>query len=307
MIEGSIDSTGLSTVTVHKKTHIRGESSLVSYYSEQGFKDIGPALVFGHLDIKNDLDFKNLTDDLTAYAKSLGLSQIVGPLNKSTFFEYRIKMNHFNEAAYIGEPVTNSNLLGSFQQNGYKILKRYFSYEFVVNTISLSFWLGLIGRLAGISMRSRGYKIKPLLPDDLVGLHKDIHQIIHEIFHANYLYSAISDEQFLNLVKKLYLESLDSDSSLLLLSPDGKCVGFNLCLVDFTNKDRVLFKAHGVKKAHRQKGLSSLWLMARARQAILKKYRFCLACLTIEGSRIDSHFSKRAIKRYEYGLFTKVF
>ncbi len=286
-----------------KETYKIGQSSLISFVDSTLEFDVGPTLFFGELHLDKLEDFTPLLEKLKIRAAKEGKSKLVGPLNESTFFDYRLKMNFFDDSSYIGEPQNTEKLLHLFKNSGFKIVKKYFSHEFKIAQRLLILWLGGPGLLTRIWMYLKGYRLENLTTAKLLSNYKALHQIIHEIFSSNFLYAPITDDQFLDLVKRRYAENIHESGSCLMISPEGDCVGFNLCLKDKARPDRVLFKAHGVKKAHRFKGLASMALMSQSFYALFGKYKYCLACLTIQGSRVDGHFHDMSKKHYEYGLF----
>ncbi len=286
-----------------KEIHKTGQSSLTSFLDSTLEFDVGPTLFFGELHINKLDDFAFLLEKLKIRAAKEGKSKLVGPLNDSTFFDYRLKMNYFDESSYIGEPQNSEIFLHVFEKAGFKIVKKYFSHEFKIAQRLLILWLGGPGLLVRIWMYLKGYRLEQLTTSKLLANYKALHQIIHEIFSSNFLYAPISDDQFLDLVKRRYAENIQESGSCLMISPGGDCVGFNLCLKDKARPDRVLFKALGVKKAHRFKGFASMALMSQCFYALVGKYKYCLACLTIQGSRVDGHFHDMSKKHYEYGLF----
>ena len=286
-----------------RKVHQVGQSSLASFIDSTLEFDVGSALFFGDLKLENLEDFFPLLENLKIRAIKEGKRKLVGPLNESTFFDYRLKMNFFDESKYIGEPQNSERLLHVFEKAGFRNIKMYFSHEFKIAQRLLILWLGGPGLLARIWMYLKGYRVERLTESKLLANYKALHQIIHEIFSSNFLYAPISDDQFLDLVKSRYADNIQELGSCLLISPAGDCVGFNLCLKDSAKPDRILFKAHGVKKAHRFRGAASMALMSKSFYALVGKYRYCLACLTIQGSRVDGHFHSMSQKHYEYGLF----
>ena len=288
---------------IRKEGLLYNSSKLSCFLNDGVSKDFSDVLFFGELDLKSDGDFKPLIEKVKAHALAEGKTRIIGPINESTYFDYRLKLNFFTESNYIGEPTNSSATVTRFAESGFEILKMYHSHEFKLLNSWMCRWLGCIGSLARIMVWIKGYRVKNLRASDLLENYQSIHSIIHEIFGSNFLYSSISDKDFLRLVEEKYIPSIDEYTSVLLFSPEGECVGFNLCLKDKDNENRALFKAHGVKRNHRLKGLTSLSLMSKSWIRLALKYRTCLACLTISGGRVDDHFHKIAFKRYDYALY----
>lgn len=282
-----------------------GESQLRYFFLPSGFKDIGRALVFGYLETDAGIEFHDLVRQLTEKARRLGAVRLVGPLNFSTFLEYRLKLDHFEDEAFPGEPGNSSTIVEAFQREGFRICKKYYSHEFDTR-LNLKFHLGitLTGWWAQVQTWSE-YQFVSLRKENYLSHIEAIYSLTLATFSENFLFQKIPYLLFKRYFETQWLPVIDLDTSLLVLNRTGKLVGYSLCLVDRRNSKRLLFKTVGVERSERRGGLLAIQILRRVYLQARKRYQYCLACLMIEGNKVDTVTGALSVRTTSYGLFEK--
>lgn len=279
------------------------DASAQWFFFPQGFKDVGSALVFGFLK-GSESSFPLLLEELEKKAHEYGVKKVVGPLNLSTYLDYRVKMDHFEDSSYTGEPLNSATLSEMFKVSGYQIEKNYYSHEFALRRPKLWALFYLLGARTGWRLRKYSYRLVSLNPGNFSVYAEDIFRMLHQTFKDNFLYLPVPRSVFAHLAES-YAAHLDSLGSWALLDSQGKCIGFTLCLLDPLRPERLLFKTLGVHPEHRHRGDTALFLMSQVYRQILFKKACCLACLMIENKKMDRFFSSVSQRRYSYALFSK--
>lgn len=283
----------------------QGESSLRYFYLPQGFKDIGKSLVFGYVDIKDKDDFKILLSELENVAKNLEIDSLVGPLNFSTFFDYRAKLDHFELPGFPGEPKNRELLPNLLELAGFECIKKYYSHEFDTK-LNFKFHYSII--FMGLWGQFRTwwqYKPQFLNSQNYLKYLPEIYEITINTFANNYLFMPISYQAFKIHFENHILPFIHFETSVMMFSKNSKLVGYSLCLIDPNNKEHLLFKTIGVTKDHRKGGFVALQIMRLVYLNARKNFHLCLACLMIEGNKIDRVFKNMSLMTISYGLFQK--
>lgn len=282
-----------------------GTASLRYFYLPLGFKDIGSAICFGYLCCGSAEEFHQLIKQLSVVAKSLGAKKLVGPINFSTFFDYRLKMNNFNHLCFLGEPRNGKKELDFFKQEGFECLQKYLSHEFFASlnwkmygSVVLAGWWAIIktwGQYQTLNLDKNNYQ-RHL---------QEIYDITISTFADNFLFQKIPFDLFKIHFESHLLPNIDFDTSLIIFNKTGKIVAYSLCLVDLLNSKRLLFKTIGVVKGERKGGLIALRILRQVYLNARKNYTMALACLMIEGNKIDRIIKGISVDTTEYGLFQK--
>ncbi len=282
-----------------------GESSCQWFFLPEGFKNQGQVLVFGFVDWKNPLDAKKIIDRLNSLGKEFQATKLVGPLNLSTYLNYRVKLDFFEDPPYPGEPVNSPDMPKTLEQNGFEIEKRYLSSEFRVRQLKFLAYFYTYGTLAKRRMLRKGYTMEFLSKENCRQYLKPMHEIIDEIFHRNYMYLNVPHSVFLKYVEENYIDHISSDVTAVVLDPNKKVIGFTLGLFDCHRPDRALFKTIGVKIEHSHKGQMTLWILSEIIKRNIFKYKNCLACLAIENKGIQKLTAQYGHKKMTYGLYSR--
>ncbi len=282
-----------------------GSSSARYFYLPKGFKDVGKVLVFGYLEGADKDDFQQLVARLSETAKQFGVSKLVGPLNFSTFLDYRLKMNHFSTPPFPGEPRNNQDVLENFLSAGFNVFQKYYTHEFDTRiNLKFQFLISAMGIWA--QFRTRGqYALRNLTKDNYLSHLEEIYGLTIAMFSGNFLFQKIPYDVFKRYFEVQWLPSIDFHTSQMVFNRAGKMVGYSLCLVDHRDKRRLLFKTVGVERSERRGGWVALRILRKVYLEAKRNYILCLACLMIEGNKMDRTLKDLSLDTTEYGLFEK--
>lgn len=283
-----------------------GCSSCRYFILPSGFRDIGYSLVFGDVVWGGDVnDAKAVFAQLEILAQARGIKRIVGPLDFSTYFDYRLRLDFFDDKSFVGEPDNNQNAISILDSLNFKIEKKFYSHEFRVRwNFKFLFFVNILGFIAKRKSASEIQLLK-LSQLNYLDYLEEIYELTHSVFSNNYLYQKIPFSCFQVLFEKKFLPTIDSEASILAVNRSGELIGYSLCLKDESNPNRLLFKTIGVKKKYRNGGLIGRQLMREVYLAARRNYKTCLACLMIEGNRPELLFRNASFFSKSYGLFSK--
>lgn len=280
-------------------------SSCRFYYIPEGIRDVGKALLFGEVVWGKDSDTKMVFQSLERIARNLKVTKIVGPIDFSTYLNYRLRLDHFEEPSFVGEPVNSIASVQSLYQMGYKIDKKYFSHEFKVSwNIKFITSVILFGLWSHFKSPNK-FTFKNFSCENYKNFLPEIYDIIDSVFSENYLYQKIPYSMFELLFETKILPFVDFNTTILALDHQNKLAGFSLCLKDQNKQKRLLFKTIGVKPEYRKGSFLGRQLMLLVYKAARKKYQTCMACLMIEGNKPEKMFRKNSIFTKSYAVFSK--
>ena len=86
------------------------------------------ALYIGFFECVDDSNVaKSLFDYCEIKAKEWGYKKLIGPVDGSFWFRYRMKLDHFQEQPYVGEPYNKDYYRRLFEENGLQLKEIYTS------------------------------------------------------------------------------------------------------------------------------------------------------------------------------------
>ena len=158
---------------------------------------------FGYWSFKNEQDSRLCFEDLKAWAKSSGVDSILGPINFSSFHDYRLPLED-NSQVFLGEPRGSIDQLNFLQNEGYALFQRYSTY-YIKDPSRIYEW----GKKRSKKILSQNSDFKAISFKDFnFNNRKDeLYKLIHNIFESNLAYIKASDFE-LNL---LYNETVLSE------------------------------------------------------------------------------------------------
>ncbi|TLV02917.1 hypothetical protein [Dyadobacter luticola] len=170
-----------------------------------------------------------LLDHLKEQAKTLDASYLIGPMNGSTWENYRFSTDR-NNPPYFLEPFHHLYYNDQFQDAGFEVIARY--YTNIDSNLELNEDAALTARQQ--ELFDEGVVIRPI---DLQHFEDEIGRIyaFNEIaFKTNFLYTPISQKAFLD--KYLPTKNLINPALTLLAEDEnGTLIGYYFCIQDFLN------------------------------------------------------------------------
>ncbi|MCP4203946.1 MAG: GNAT family N-acetyltransferase [bacterium] len=247
-----------------------------------------------------------------------GIATVIGPIDGDTWHSYRLNAGPFEEAPFLMEPYNPPYYPELWRGNGFDVLETYLSQR-------ASDLAAVVEAMAPKHRRAleAGYSIETLRLDRFDAELGRLYRLSLRVFAGNFLYTAISEESFLDLYRQSRA-LVDAELVFFARAPDGSDAGFLFAFPDrfravaamqgkshllaklkfltLRNRtDSVNLKSLGVVPEHRKSGVGAA-LMYRAYKAALRKgYRHANLCLLRAGNpsgRLEGGRSQ-VFRRYE--------
>jgi ribosomal protein S18 acetylase RimI-like enzyme len=200
---------------------------------------------------------------------------IVGPMDGDTWHRYRVNIGPFDQPPFFSEPYNPPYYEALWTANGFTVLERYYSKR--VDPAAVVAFLEEKRNHA----LAAGYRLRSLdrgrFRDEL----RTIYELSRRIFSRNFLYTEISEDDFLRLYDGAE-RLIDPDLVLFAHAPDDEAVGFLFAYPD--RGGAVDFKTLGVLPEHRRSGVAAALFHEGHRRAVEKGYRIANHCLFKEGN-----------------------
>lgn len=197
---------------------------------------------------------------------------IVGPMDGDTWHRYRVNVGPFDRPPFLSEPYNPPYYEALWTANGFDVLERYYSKQ--VDPAAVVAFLEEKRNVTGYRLRSLDRR---RFRDEL----GTIYELSRRIFSRNFLYTEISEDEFLRLYTGAE-RLIDPDLVLFAHAPDGEAVGFLFAYPD--RGGAVDFKTLGVVPEHRRSGVAAALFYEGHRRAVEKGYGVAIHCLFKEGN-----------------------
>lgn len=249
---------------------------------------------FGYWETVGDaMADRMLFERIFAWASSFGARALYGPINFSTFGNYRLRLNAEPGArTYQGEPYNPGTYPTILELQGFVPDQYYVCQIADLETVRY------IARMRpGIlqSLQDAGYRYEPLSRELWLDNLETLHALVDATFAQNFAYTPVSFESFRTEVGASLIEKACPHTSVMVFSPDDTLVAFSLTYPHYgplacqgagtrrISVSRLSFAAHahllddhppvgllcktvGVAPGHRSKGiLNSLMIYAMDR------------------------------------------
>lgn len=282
---------------------------------------------FGFWETLNNIESnKKAFKEIEHWAIENDAKNIYGPINLSTFNNYRIRLDNFDYPQFQGEPINPSYYVEFLEEMGYTIKHHYYTrYHTNIKELSQS----LIPKIESQTHLYEQYDFNVLTKDLWMDRLDDLYIIVDQIFKDNFAYTPLSPDNFNRACGSPIANNMCSKSSVIayekgtsniagffLLYPDYGPLMKQSCLnrlttteINYSYFDKLpypkmaLAKTAGVHPNHRSSGLFSLLGMKLIVQAAEHYDHLCGAMM-----RDDNHslrFGMICPHVRSYGLFKK--
>lgn len=189
---------------------------------------------FGFWESQNDKESAcAIFDKCAAELKVAGVVRLIGPINFSTFFDYRIRLNHFERLNYPGEPYNMPYYSRLLEECGFRLLERYFS----IHTDSVTEPLARLRKKAKrVLERDQPFVIVSLRQVDLEKYLSRIGRLIELSFRDALAYVPMTKNLFELMTSPSALGKYCKSSSCVAFL-NGEPVGLVLSLPDWAELD----------------------------------------------------------------------
>ncbi|WP_027707297.1 GNAT family N-acetyltransferase [Zooshikella ganghwensis] len=314
-------------------------SRLAGFYHPQQVIDGKPTAYFGFWETTEQLNANQaLFEQLETWAKAQGATQLLGPINFSTFGRYRLRLSHFDTTYFPSEPWNPSYYASLLTQLGFKPHTTYhskFTHQLEFNTQRNEQLRNKLDQRL-----TPRFQLSPLNSECLHQLQDKLYPLVEHTFSHNLAYTSINPQLFKSHILQPLANRLCPYSSWLATDKKrGDVVGFVVCTPDYgpilsqgyqhqhpdrqpltqhqlnyyqhtplLKKPTCLIKTTGVLPSHQHRGIAA-WLCLTAAHAIRQRYQGMGAALI----RDDNDSAKLAsllcdgpdCETHQYGLFCK--
>lgn len=254
-----------------------------------------PVLFFGNFETINDHEVcAALMDFVSEYARAAGIDVIIGPVNGSTWEDYRLPLSGEHSMFYgdLVQPLYYKDLL---QTAGLEIAHRYFTM--ISDTNGLMFPSGDIQA----QLKDGGVIIRTVDINNYVTEIRKLYPLCIAAFRDNALYSDITEDDFLE--KYLPLYGRIHKDFFLVAEQDSQIIAF---LFAYPHAKQLIIKTMARHPAHKARGLVDTMVRTLYKNASLTGFNQVIHAFMHEDNRsyLRSHFYGASPLR-EYGLFIK--
>lgn len=243
---------------------------------------------------KNKDNNKILFEKLENRVKELNIKELIGPIDYTTWFKYRLAIDNFDWNLY-PDIANDENQVEFLKSFGYKIKMKYSS---TLTKLDKNYW-----KLCKKAKLSDDYEIKTYKGEVPLHVIKDIYEISLDCFKDAYLYSPINFDSF----QKLYLQGINLVYPVVVLIYHmNRPIAFSFCYPNLDSKFYVS-KTTGIKKLY-QSSRVILKLVDFAYQNMNELgYDDVLYHFQNEEKNVDRLWRKNVIRQKHYALFIKEF
>jgi len=213
-----------------------------------------PIVCIGNYECVNNINYaETLLTEIEKDVKSLGAKMIIGPMNGSTWDDYRFSTNRY-ENHFILEPYHHLYYNDQFKKSGFLAIQKYFS------SIDRKLQMDTPPILKREQeLLDQGMSIREI---DLLNFNNELKQLypfIKNAFKQNFLYSNITWDYFKNKYGKIH-QLIDPKFVLLAEDLDKNIIGVFFCIIDlFNTKEKSLvIKTIARDPQKKWKGLGSV-------------------------------------------------
>lgn len=262
--------------------------------------------LIGHYAASGESSGLEVISEALTRLERAGCTIAVGPMDGNTWRRYRFVAERGSEPAFFLEPDNPDEWREHFERAGFSVMATYTS----ALTTDLTHE---DPRLAGTqaTLAEKGITIRTLRPDDADEDLRRIFSLSLESFQANYLYTPIEEDEFLEQNRRLLPYVLPD--LVLLAERDGHLVGFLFAVPDLLQRQRgsrvdtIIIKTVAVSPTVASAGLGGLLVGLAQRRA--RELGFTRA---IHALMHEQNFSRNISRHYahtirRYALFVRPF
>jgi hypothetical protein len=304
------------------------EARLAGFFNPSLRIDGEPVAFFGYFEsVDSSAACLPLFAELRRWASAVGARHLYGPINFTTFGNYRIRLDHFRAPPFPGEPFSPPWYPTLLADAGLSLRYRY------VTRINRDL-ATLVPAVEKYYSPLRDKVLSRFRIDTIDGQfwrsHLDqIYPLVDSIFASNFAYSSIDFESFSALCGDAFANRLCPHSSVAAWDQDDRLAGFFLCFPDYGpllrqgNPTRIdgsqiryqdhfallprprmaLAKTGGIHPALRESGLFSA-LSCELTLRLRPHYQQVAAAMVREDNRSLNFAARFGEEPHHYGLFS---
>lgn len=185
----------------------------------------------GFFECYNDKEIaKTIFDEAKKFAKENNCKRIIGPVDASFWFKYRLKTNKFDRKPYTGEPYNKDYYYKMFLDNNFEVAEHYTSntYKVIEDEYKNEKYLNRYNKYT-----SEGIVIKNLNIDEYDKEIEKLYFLLTDLYKDFPIYKSITQEDFVNMFKSYKM--ILNPSMVKLAYKEDELVGFFISLPNYSN------------------------------------------------------------------------
>lgn len=256
---------------------------------------------FGFIDFPKDFKItKQLFKKIEEKALNYSAKRIIGPVNYSTWFNYRWKISGFSEPNIFPEPSNPEYMTEFIKKLGYTLFKTYNSRCIKTEDEKLQYYKKYFDEV-----KSKGFIFKKYKGSKIFFVIKNLYNLSVESFKDNILYSPISFKMFKNIYISGFKENKKIQPIVDICFYKKQPIGFIFSYKNPYTDNYFVWKTVGVKKDFRKKGIGSAFRYIVHRNAFENNCDFLFYHLFYEKNIVKKLGENGFTKIKKYGLFEK--
>ncbi len=228
---------------------------------------------------------------------ALGIRHLIGPLNGTTWENYRFRTSDEPPAFFLESPhpVYYNDL---FTACGFQPIKTY--YTFLVKPLRP---MNERAKRREAQLLEKGIHIRHINPENYAGDMRRIYDLCLVAFKDNFLYTPYPWEAYIE--KYRLLQHFTNPKMTVIAEHEGEVVGFVFMIEDYLCEDekRVVFKTYAVHPAAKYAGLGAVISQRLTQDLLDEGYTSAIHAFVIEGSASENSSSKDSEVYREYKLY----
>ena len=210
-----------------------GRARLAAFFNPELEVDRQRPAFFGYFEAVNDLEAcRELFDEARAWASAQGATALFGPVNFTTYGQYRIKLDHFDKRAFLGEPYNPDYYPALMEQLGFELRYRYVT-RINEDAGALVPEVDRFYSPMRDNIRSL-FRIEAMDGDFWMSHLEQLYPTVNSIFSNNFAYSPIDFDTFVKSCGEPFARKLCPHSSVAAFDRAGQLAGFFMCFPDYS-------------------------------------------------------------------------
>lgn len=209
-----------------------GDTRLAAFF-ESGYRlEDQPAACFGYWETNQNLKAnRSLFSKVEKWAKAKGVKALYGPINFSTFGAYRLRVNAFDESAFLGEPYNPHYYPDLLVKLGFEVCQRYqsrFHHD-------IAQWACQVRPKQKELSEKLGHNflLQPLSVEMWLKYLPQAYRLVETAFKRNFAFRSIPFAEFRKIFGESYIAKSCPVTSQIVLDRDNHLAGFFVCFPDY--------------------------------------------------------------------------
>ena len=185
----------------------------------------------GFFECYNDKEIaKTIFDSAKKFVRENNYKSIIGPVDASFWFKYRLKINKFDKKPYTGEPYNKDYYYKMFLDNGFDVAEHYTSntYKVIEDEYKNEKYLSRYNKYT-----NEGIVIKNLNGDEYDKEMEKLYFLLTDLYKDFPIYKSITKEDFVNMFKSYKM--ILNPSMVKLAYKGNELVGFFISIPNYSN------------------------------------------------------------------------